>query len=54
MVLNREINGTRVVVEYTIGMIKRCRVTARSFRGTSKEINDEFNTISGLVNLNLD
>lgn len=31
LVLNKEINGTRVVVEHAIGMIERCRVTVRPF-----------------------
>ena len=47
-------NGTRIVVKHTIGMIKRYRITTRPFWGTSKELNDEINIISGLVNLNLD
>ena len=52
--LNKEINGTRIVVERAIGIIKRYRITTRPFRGTPKELNDEINIISGLVNLNLD
>ena len=54
LALNREINGTRVVVEHAIGMIKRYRVTTRPFWGTPEELNDEISIISGLVNLNLD
>ena len=54
LALNKEINGTRIVVEHAIGMIKRYRITTRSFWGTPKELNDEINIISGLVNLNLD
>ena len=54
LALNREINGTRVVVEHAIGMIKRYRGTTTPFWGTPKELNDELNIISGLVNLNLD
>ena len=54
LALNKEINGTRVVVEHAIRMIKRYRVTTRPFWGTPEELNDELNIISGLVNLNLD
>ncbi len=55
LALNKEINGTRVVVEHAVGMIKRYRmITTRPFWGTSKDLNDELNIISGLVNLNLD
>ena len=54
LALDKEINGTRTVVEHAIGMIKRYRITTRPFWGTPKELNDEINTISGLVNLNLD
>ena len=54
LALNKEINGTRVVVEHAIGMIKRYRITTRPFWGTPEELNEELNIISGLVNLNLD
>ena len=54
LALNKEINGTRIVVEHAIGMIKRYRITTRPFWCTPKELNDELNIISGLVNLNLD
>ena len=54
LALNKEINGTRIVVEHAIGMIKRYGITTRPFWGTPKELNDEINIISGLVNLNLD
>ena len=53
LALNKEINGTGTVVEHAIGMIKRYRITTRLFWGTPKELNDEINIISGLVNLNL-
>ena len=35
-------------------MIKRYRITTRPYCGTPEELNEELNTISGLVNLNLD
>ncbi|MBI1658925.1 MAG: hypothetical protein IS632_09195 [Thaumarchaeota archaeon] len=54
LALNKEINGTRIVVEHAIGMIKLYRVTAKPCRGTPKELNGELNIISGLVNLNID
>lgn len=54
LALNKEINGTRIVVEHAIGMIKRYRITTRPFCGTPEELNDELNIISGLVNLSLD
>ena len=46
-------NGARIAVEHTIGMIKRHRITTRPFWGTPEELNDKFNIVSGLVNLNL-
>ena len=54
LALNKKINGTRIVVEHAIGMIKRYRITTKPFWGTPEELNDEINIISGLVNLNLD
>ena len=54
LAFNKGINGTRIVVEHAIGMIKRYRITTRPFCDTPKELNDELNIISGLVNLSLD
>ena len=54
LALNKEINGTRMVVEHAIEMIKRYRITTRLFWGRPKELNEELNIISRLVNFNLD
>ena len=54
LALNKKINGMRIVAGHAIGMIKRYKITTRPFWGTPKELNDELNIISGLVNLNLD
>ena len=48
LALNKEINGTQVIVEHAIGIIKRYRVTTRPFWGTPKELNDEITSSPGL------
>ena len=51
-------NGTLIVVEHAIGMIKQYRITTKPFWNTPKEFNDGFSDgfsiISELVNLNRD
>ena len=51
---NKEISSVRIVVEHSIGMLKRYRIITRPYCGTAEELNDEINIISGLVNLAID
>ena len=50
---NHIVNRTRVLVEHTIGRLKRHDKISDPYDGTLKEYNDDFDIISGLVNLKL-
>ena len=50
---NHRINSTRVLVEHTIGRLKRYARLADPYDGNAAGFNREFNVIIGLVNLNL-
>ena len=50
---NREVNSTRIRVEHSIGRLKRYDRLVDPYDGTISEFNDEFNVITGLVNLDL-
>ena len=50
---NHRINSTRVLVEHTIGRLKRYARLADPYDGNAAGFNREFNVITGLVNLNL-
>ncbi len=48
---NRRVNTTRMPVEHVIGRLKRYDRLVDPYDGTISEFNDEFNVITGLVNL---
>ncbi len=50
---NHRINSTRVLVEHTIGRLKRYARLADPYDGNAAGFNREFNVITGLVNLNI-
>ena len=50
---NRKVNSTRIRVEHSIGRLKRYDRLVDPYDGTISEFNDEFNVITGLVNLDL-
>ena len=50
---NHTVNSTRVLVEHSIGRIKRYARMVDPYDGTIGEFNREFNVITGLVNLHL-
>ncbi len=50
---NHGINSTRVLVEHTIGRLKRYARLTDPYDGNAAGFNREFNVITGLVNLNL-
>ena len=50
---NHRINSTRVLVEHTIGRLKRYARLTDPYDGNAAGFNREFNVITGLVNLNL-
>ncbi len=50
---NRRIHSERVLVEHTIGRLKRYARLADPYDGTAAQFNREFNVITGLVNLNI-
>ena len=50
---NHRINSTRVLVEHTIGRLKRYARLADPYDGNAAGFNREFNVIAGLVNLNI-
>ena len=50
---NSRINSERVLVEHSIGRLKRYDRITDPYDGTAAQFNREFNVITGLVNLNL-
>ena len=48
---NGKVNSTRMPVEHAIGRLKRYDRLVDPYDGTISEFNDEFNVITGLVNL---
>ena len=50
---NHLVNSTRVLVEHSIGRIKRYARLTDPYDGTIGQFNQEFNVITGLVNLHL-
>ena len=50
---NRKVNTTRIRVEHSIGRLKRYDRLTDPYDGTISEFGDEFNVITGLVNLDL-
>ncbi len=50
---NHLVNSTRVLVEHSIGRLKRYARLTDPYDGTISEFNKEFNVITGLVNLHL-
>ena len=50
---NHRIHSERVLVEHTIGRLKRYARLADPYDGTAAQFNREFNVITGLVNLDL-
>ena len=50
---NHLVNSTRVLVEHSIGRIKRYARLTDPYDGTIGEFDREFNVITGLVNLHL-
>ena len=50
---NSRINSTRVLVEHSIGRLKRYARLTDPYDGTAAQFNREFNVITGLANLNL-
>ena len=48
---NRKVNSTRMPVEHAIGRLKRYDRLVDPYDGTISKFNDEFNVITGLVNL---
>ena len=50
---NHLVNSTRVLVEHSIGRLKRYARLADPYDGTISQFNYEFNVITGLVNLRL-
>ena len=50
---NRKVNTTRIRVEHSIGRLKRYDRLVDPYDGTISEFGDEFNVITGLVNLDL-
>ena len=50
---NHKVNTTRISVEHSIGRLKRYDRLVDPYDGTISEFNDEFNVITGLVNLDL-
>ena len=50
---NHLVNSTRVLVEHSIGRIKRYARLTDPYDGTIGQFNREFNVITGLVNLHL-
>ena len=50
---NHRINSTRVLVEHTMGRLKRYARLADPYDGNAAGFNREFNVITGLVNLNI-
>ena len=50
---NHLVNSTRVLVEHSIGRLKRYARLADPYDGTISQFNHEFNVITGLVNLRL-
>ena len=50
---NRNVNTTRILAEHSIGRLKRYARLVDPYDGTINEFNDEFNVITGLVNLHL-
>jgi hypothetical protein len=47
---NREISGSRVRNEHTIGFIKRFRIVSERYRGRRKRFGLRFNLIAGICN----
>ena len=50
---NSRINSTRVLVEHSIGRLKRYARLTDPYDGTAAQFNREFNVVTGLVNLHL-
>ena len=50
---NYRVNSTRVRVEHSIGRFKRCACRTDPYDGTISRFSNEFNVITGLVNLRL-
>ena len=50
---NHLVNSTRVLVEHSIGRVKRYARLTDPYDGTIGQFNQEFNVITGLVNLHL-
>ena len=50
---NHLVNSTRVLVEHSIGRLKRYARLTDPYDGTTSQFNQEFNVITGLVNLHL-
>ena len=48
---NSRINSTRVLVEHSIGRLKRYARLTDPYDGTAAQFNREFNVVTGLVNL---
>ena len=47
---NREVGGIRITIEHAIGRIKQYRIMTKPYHGTTDQLNDELNVVTGLVN----
>lgn len=50
---NHLVNSSRILMEHSIGRLKRYARLADPYDGTISQFSDEFNVITGLVNLHL-